>query len=197
MEDRRQFPLEAALLTALAALMCLGLFAEPGAHCTRPSGGCGTAVVEVDGWIEAKMERKEHLLVYVEVGDQLLRPSSISANGRFKLAVPAGSEARLHFSLPGHLAKEVVLDSRDMRHTDPCATGYKPRRLEFGVRLEPDHKAPAQGYDGPVGTIGFTKGTALPKARHHKRYLPLVEEHVAEGGNDGPIGGADDGQRRH
>lgn len=167
MDKSRSFPVEAALLTAVAALLCLGLFAAPAERCAN-------AEVLVSGSLLIPDRSYDGLLLVVEVDGEYCRPARLDRRGRFQASIPAGSSARLHFMKPGHLPKEVVVDTRDMAGSDPCS--YAPRKVSFDVRLEREERALGKAYDGPVGTVAFTKGSNLSRVRHHKRYAALRSE---------------------
>ena len=88
----------------------------------------------------------------------------MEGSGRFSLSVPAGSRVVLTFSKPGHLTKEVVVDTRNALVT-PQAERTN-RKVRFDVVLEPVRKRPGCKYDGPVGSLGFVNGSGTMKVKH-------------------------------
>ena len=165
MEKRLSPTLEAAVLTALLALMSLTLFAAP-----RPAKG---GEVIVTGRLFADGRLSDQALLVVEVDGAHCLPAKLGEGGRFQVPVPAGTEVVLRFEKPGHVAKEVVLDTRQLNGA--MGSTYKPRKVTFDVVLDKEGALQGRGYTGPVGTISFAKGGGAMKVRHHKRHAPRSE----------------------
>lgn len=162
MNKRRDLLPETALLTAIAALLGLTLSAAAPSPCEGDP-------VQVAGWLIADDVDPKEVLVVVEVDGRYCQPARVTAGGRFHVDLPGGAVAKLHFQHQGHLDKEVVIDTRNVG-CDPQAR-YKARRIKFGVVLEPEHHKPGRRFDGPVGSIAYTKGGGTMKVRHHERLV--------------------------
>lgn len=150
----RNLPLaEAVILAALLSLIAIAATAAP----RGPQG------VVFTGWLRVEDRNVNDLVLVVEVADQCLY-AEVLPNGRFILAVPAGAQAVLAFIKPGHLIKEIAIDTRNSAPDAKAAR--KQRTVKFDVVLEPEQKRPGRHYDGPVGSLGFHKGTGTTKVRH-------------------------------
>ena len=115
------------------------------------------------GWLRVEDRNVNDVVIAVEVADQCLY-AEVLPSGRFIIVVPAGSQARLAFFKPGHLTKEVELDTRNSMPTRKAARANST--VKFDVVLEPEQKRPGRRYDGPVGSLAFNKGTGSTKVRH-------------------------------
>lgn len=151
-------PLETAVMTALLALLSITLFAAPGAS-GKP--------VQVSGWLLMEAGANKDVLVVVELDNAHCLPVKLKSNGRFSVDLPTGSQAVLRFSRAGHITKEVVLDTRNAA---PHGTQqYKAAKVHFGVDLSTGEGHPQYGFDGPVGTLAFKRGTGSLAVKHHAR----------------------------
>lgn len=154
-------PMEAVVLAALLALMSLSMFAAPGTS--------GKEVL-VSGWLIMDAGNAHDVLVVVELDGELCMPVKLRSNGKFSVALPAGSQAVMRFSKPGHLTKEVVVDTRNAAGHQ--AQDYKATKVHFGVELSAEEGNSHCGHAGPVGTVAFKRGTGAIAVKHHKRSLP-------------------------
>lgn len=144
---------EAVLLTALLSLFALAASAAPGSP----------DEVLFTGWVRLDDKNAEDVVLMVEVADQCLY-AEVHPSGRFMLWVPAGAQAKVAFLKPGHLTKEIELDTRHSMANKKAERDN--RKVKFDVVLEPERKRPGRRYDGPVGALGFNKGTGTVRARH-------------------------------
>ena len=128
----------------------------------------GTGMLSVKGRILAMEGDLSDALVVVEVDGTTCSRARLDRQGGFELTVPPGVCARLRFSKPGYLNKEVVLDTR---HAD--ARGRGDRRVRFDVRLEPQRRHPGHRYAAPAGRISYLKGSGLQQVRRQQRYEPV------------------------
>lgn len=162
----RNIPLaEAVILAALLSLIAIAATAAPR----------GPEEVVFTGWLRVEDRNVNDLVLVVELADQCLY-AEVLPSGRFTLSVPAGAQARLAFIKPGHLTKEIEIDTR---HNAPNAKAARANRtVKFDVVLEPEEKRPGRRYAGPVGTLGFHRGTGATKVRHT---LNVVAAPVPEG----------------
>jgi len=115
------------------------------------------------GWLRVEDRNVDDLVLVVETAESCLY-AEVLPSGRFTIAVPAGSQARLAFIKPGHLTKEVELDTRNSMPTRKAMRAN--RTVKFDVVLEPEEKRPGRKYDGPVSSLGFNKGSGSTKVRH-------------------------------
>lgn len=163
MEKQRSITLEAALLTALLALLGLSLLAAPA---SSPTGN----EVIVTGLLHVRDVTVQDVIMVVEVDGERCQYGRLDGNGRFTLTLAVGGEARIVFMKPGHITKEVVVDTRNS--STVLGRGGTPRKVKFDVVLEPEAAALGRAYRGPVGSVGFSKGSGTVTVKHHKRYAP-------------------------
>lgn len=162
MEKRLQFSYEAALLTALFALLALTLLATPGA----PSS---PEVIRITGQLFSTDGQLEDAVLVVELEGAHCLFAELDADGRFHMELPLNSKVRLHFIQPGHLPKEVEVDTRNALNTPKAER--ENRKVKFEVVLESEEQRPGRRYDGPVGTIRFVNGTGTMKVLHDLRVV--------------------------
>ena len=162
MEKRLSLSCEAALLTALFALIGLSLFAGPSPVIVRDE-------VRITGWLHSKDGRMDNAVLVVELEGESCLYTELAFNGRFAFTVPLNAKARLIFLKPGHLAKEVDVDTRNALNT-PQAERLN-RKVEFDVVLENEEQRPGRRYEGPVGSITFLNGTGNMKVKHDLRVV--------------------------
>jgi hypothetical protein len=160
MEKRIPISFEAALLTALLALLALSLLAAP-------DPAAGNEVIHLSGRVHSADGRLEDAVLVVELDGKYCRYTELLDNGRFHMALPLDSKVRLHFLKPGHLPKVVDVDTRNALNT-PKAERTN-RNVDFEVVLETEAQRPGLRYDGPVGTIRFVNGTGTMKVQHDVR----------------------------
>ncbi len=161
METQPPPRLETALLTALAALLSLSLFAAP-------PGSKRMQEMLVTGWLIVDDGTVADVDLVVEIDGERCHIARVLGSGRFDVALPVGGKAVLRFHKPGHLTKEVVVDTRNL--DGPGNFHHLPRKVRFGVVLEP-HPEQLQhttSYEGPVGSIDFLRGTGLMKVVHNE-----------------------------
>lgn len=106
------------------------------------------------------------LVLSVEVEDACLY-AEVTENGWFTILLPKGALANLAFMKPGHLTKEVVIDTKSAFSGDRSVK--RDRELEFDVVMVPEAKHPGQSYIGPVGSVGYANGSGLVRVRHDRR----------------------------
>lgn len=110
-------------------------------------------------------------LLVVEVDGVACHWAHVSARGHFRVELPEGVHARLVFSSPDRLPKEVLLD------THRALDGSEgDRRLEFDVRLESLSRNEGMGYAGPVGHIDFIRGSGTLKVKRSTRLKAHAHE---------------------
>lgn len=154
------------LFLSLAAGLTLGqpstLLAE------APSRPDATSDVILTGWLHVEDYFMDDMVVRIEV-DGTTRTAPVSANGRFEIALPADREVVLRFEKPGHLAKEVVVNTSHARSGEP---GKRKRHVRFAVIMELERHMAGFGYHSPVGTIGFDPDGGCLAVEHHREKVP-------------------------
>ncbi len=163
-------PMRTLLCTALAAISCSIVAITPPSGPPAPPAGTAGAneAVTLTGWLHVQDLNMQDVVVTVRVnGEQLT--GTVTESGRFDVALPADAEAVLRFEKPGHLAKEVVIDTR---HADAGELGRKKRHVKFAVILELERWMGGLAYAGPVGAISFDKDGGCLTVEHKKEMVP-------------------------
>ncbi|HQW87043.1 MAG TPA: hypothetical protein PLH93_07655, partial [Flavobacteriales bacterium] len=94
------------LLPALAA--CLIPFTA--AQADPPTAPLASTTVELIGWLHVEALSFDQATVEVQVGGSV-HTAAVSRTGRFDVLLPADTEVLVRFEHPGHLSKEVVVDT--------------------------------------------------------------------------------------
>jgi membrane-associated protease RseP (regulator of RpoE activity) len=128
------------------------------------------------GWLRVEDRNVDDLVLVVETAESCLY-AEVLPSGRFIVAVPVGSEARLAFIKPGHITKEIELDTRNSMSNRKAARANS--KVKFDVVLEPESKRPGRAYDGPVGSLAFNKGTSSTKVRHTLNVVAAEKKQAA------------------
>ncbi|MBL7981746.1 MAG: hypothetical protein JNL52_08020 [Flavobacteriales bacterium] len=162
MEKRVHLTFEAALLVALFALFGLSLFASP-------TGAVVKDEILITGRLLAEDRHMDDAVLVVELeGDRCLF-AELYDNGQFFFRLPVGAKATLLFMKPGHLPKEVTVDTRNALNTPKAVK--ENRKVKFEVVLESEEQRPGRRYDGPVGSIRFVNGSGTMKVMHDLRVV--------------------------
>ena len=159
MEKRLHLSCEAALLTALFALLALTLLAAP----------AGPDAIRITGQLHSTEGRLADAVLVVELEGAHCLQAELREDGRFQMDLPLDSKVRLHFIQPGHLPKEVEVDTRNALNTPKALR--ENRKVKFEVVLESEEQRPGRRYDGPVGAIRFVNGTGTMKVLHDLRVV--------------------------
>lgn len=160
MEKRLNLTFEAALLLALFALLGLSLVASP----VPPRNE-----VLISGWLLADEDRMDDAVLVVELEGRDCLFAELFDNGQFFFRLPVGTKATLLFIKPGHLPKEVVVDTHNAMITPKAQR--ENRKVRFEVVLEEESMRPGRRYEGPVGSIHFVRGTGTMKVKHDLRVV--------------------------
>ncbi|MCB0795735.1 MAG: hypothetical protein KDB88_13455 [Flavobacteriales bacterium] len=155
MKTTRERTFEALALTALLMLFALLLYAAPLAAADRPEQ------LRIMGWLHVDDRNVEDVVLVVELENDLCLEAIVHPSGRFEFEVPLDAKARLVFIKPGHLQKEITLDTRNAMLTDRAVRIN--RKVKFDVQLEAQEKRPDRAYERPVGSIAFVNGSGLMK----------------------------------
>ncbi|MBK9175741.1 MAG: hypothetical protein IPM46_05265 [Flavobacteriales bacterium] len=133
-----------------------------------PANNADGDVVTLTGWLHVEDHTWQDALVHIEV-DGTTQVARVSETGRFDLRLPANTEVVLRFEKPGHLPKEVVVDTHHARDGDP---GKHRRHVKFAVILELERHMAGFTYHSPVGTIGFEQGGGCVAVAHKRDKVP-------------------------
>ena len=143
-------------LSALLFLAALHTQASPS------SGPPEAGSVVLTGWLHVEDYSFTGAVMQVEVNG-IVMDVPVSETGRFHVAVPEDSQALLRFEKPGHLAKEVVVNTSHATTKD-----QRKRKVRFAVILESERHMAGFTYKGPVGTIGFDAQGGCVAVDHHR-----------------------------
>lgn len=157
--------------SAICALL-VSIFASTGLHAAPPASVMDA--VELTGWLHVDDLRMGDVTVEVVV-DGTVNSGGVGDNGRIDVILPAGVRAVLRFSKPGHLTKEVVVDTH---HVNDGGFDGKRRHVSFAVILQARADMDGMTYAGPVGSLGFDDGGGCLTVEHDRRLVP--EQHRQE-----------------
>ncbi|HEY0978226.1 MAG TPA: hypothetical protein VGE21_12215 [Flavobacteriales bacterium] len=107
--------------------------------------------VQLTGWLHVEADGFQETTVEVEVNGVQF-PVPVTRSGRFDLSLPLDVEVVVRFAHPGHLTKELTVDTHNSRTGTP---GKHKRKLQFAVILQDAEVMSGFDYDGPVGNISF------------------------------------------
>lgn len=162
----RNFPtIEAIALAAVLAVTGLALFGAP----TPQSLPDVPDEIVFTGWLHVEDRSVENLILVVTVDEDRCLYAEVEPSGRFTLSVPVGCKALLSFLKPGHLPKEIVLDTHNSMNTSRAQ--HANHKVKFDVVLEAVEKRPGRKYERPVGSLSFVNGTGTMKVKHDLRVV--------------------------
>ncbi|MBK8340191.1 MAG: hypothetical protein IPK99_09495 [Flavobacteriales bacterium] len=165
MEKRIIPELKVGLITALFFPFGIAQAATPPS--SPPAADSDEAVV-LTGWLHVESLTMRDVIVEVEVnGTTQIAP--VSEAGRFTVELPANAEVLLRFEKPGHLSKEVTVDTR---YAQDGKAGQKKRHVKFGVIMELERWMGGLTYAGPVGSLGFEQGGGCLAVEHDRELVP-------------------------
>jgi hypothetical protein len=130
-----------------------------------PAGPGAYEAVILTGWLHVEDHTMADVTLEVLVNGTV-RMAQVSENGRFTVSLPADAEVTLRFEKPGHLSKEVLVDTRN---SQDGSFSQRTRRLKFAVVMQLERYMAGWAYTGPVGSIGFESGGCV--AVSHDRSL--------------------------
>lgn len=129
--------------------------------------GTEEAVV-LTGWLHVDDLTMTDVVVEVEVNGTV-QVAPVSENGRFTVMLPADAEAVLRFEKPGHVPKEVTVNTHYLQYGGPR---QRTRKVSFAVILELERRMAGLTYAGPVGSIGFEEGGGCLAVAHERSLVP-------------------------
>ncbi|MCB0770168.1 MAG: hypothetical protein KDC00_07160 [Flavobacteriales bacterium] len=160
--------------TIFTLLMTLGIRTSALAG-PPPSPPVDDAVV-LTGWLHVEGHTMTDVSIEVEVNGAYTT-AKVSETGRFSVTLPAGAKAKLRFEKPGHLPKEVLVDTRHARNGE---AGQRIRRVRFAVIMELERRMAGLTYPGPVGSIGFDQDGGCLAVAHDRRLVKAKRQAVME-----------------
>ncbi|MBK8500095.1 MAG: hypothetical protein IPL52_15055 [Flavobacteriales bacterium] len=166
--EPRTAPFRSTIASALLlAIPCLALGA------TSPSIPPAQEAVELTAWLHVEDLTMADVTVQVEVNG-ITQTAHANENGRVTVMLPADAEAVLRFEKPGHLAKEVVVDTHNVREGD--FGQRRTRKLSIAVILHLERHMAGLTYAGPVGTLNFEQGGGCLAVEHDRRTVPAKRQ---------------------
>jgi hypothetical protein len=135
-----------------------------------PSGPSAEEAVVLTGWLHVEDHTMADVTLEVVVNGTM-HTAHVSENGRFTVSLPADAEATLRFEKPGHLSKEVLVDTR---HSQDGPFNQRTRRLKFAVVMQLERYMAGWAYTGPVGSIGFETGGGCLAVAHDRGLVPAT-----------------------
>jgi hypothetical protein len=156
-------------LGGLAALMLA--LSGPVAMAAKPGSPPAQETVMITGWLQAHGHDMSDVQLLVESGDDA-KYATVSETGRFVVELPANTEATLRFEKPGHVTKEVVVDTR---HATGVGGFGKHRKVRFAVVLELERHMAGLTYAGPVGSMSFDAQGGCLAVEHHRAMVPAKD----------------------
>ena len=162
METRNIPSLKASLLALFLMPAGIALAGVP------PSGPSADEAVVLTGWLHVEDHTMTDVTLEVLVNGTV-QVAHVSENGRFTVSLPADAEATLRFEKPGHLSKEVMVDTR---HSQNGTFNQRTRRLKFAVVMQLERFMTGWTYTGPVGSIGFESGGGCLAVAHDRSLVP-------------------------
>ena len=124
--------------------------------------------VVLTGWLHVDDLSFDLTTVEADVNGALLYASG-SRTGRFTLNLPINANAVLRFEHPGHLPKQVLVDTH---FASDGEVGQHTRHISFAVVLEPQRHMAGLDYSGPVGSIAFDKGGGCAAITKERKLVP-------------------------
>lgn len=150
----------------ICAALLLGLCGS--ATAAPPGTPPAEEAVVLTGWLHVDDYSMADVVLEVHVNGAV-RKASVSETGRFSVSLPADVEAVLRFEKPGHLSKEVLVDTR---HAGDGSFEQRTRRLKFAVIMQLERHMGNWTYNGPVGSIGFEQGGGCVAVQHDRNLVP-------------------------
>ena len=157
-----------SLCATIAILLSNGLSASG-----PPASPLDEAVV-ITGWLQTQDLTMVGAVVSIEVNGEY-QSTTVPESGRFELTLPANVEATLRFEKPGHLPKEVVVDTH---HVNDGGFDGRTRHVKFAVILELERRMGGLTYPGPVGSLGFDKDGGCLAVAHDRTLVPASRDKI-------------------
>jgi len=159
--NQHKLPTRSAAMLVACIALCSTAMAKAPASADQES-------VVLTGWQHVEDHSFSGATVAVKVNGAI-RDAVVSETGRFTVTLPAGTKALLRFEMPGHLTKEVVVDTHFATLGEP---GQRVRRVRFAVVMELERHMAGFRYQGPVGSIGFDQGGGCLAIARDRKLVP-------------------------
>ncbi len=143
-------------------------------HATAPPSSALDEAVVITGWLQTQDLTMVGAVVTIEVNGET-QSTTVPESGRFEVSLPADVEAILRFEKPGHLPKEVVVDTH---HVNDGVFDGRTRHVKFAVILELARRMGGLTYPGPVGSLGFDKDGGCLAVAHDRSLVPVDRNKV-------------------
>ncbi len=153
------------------------LLATPASAMAPPASPANEASVQLTGWLHVDDLEMGDVRVSVAVNGSM-HMARVSNNGRFDIDLPAESAATLRFEKPGHVTKEVTVDTRNLQ--DGSFDSQRRRQVKLAVILEQERFMAGLAYTGPVGNIGFEPGGGCVAVEHTRHVAPAKRRATME-----------------
>jgi hypothetical protein len=165
------------LLPAQALAIATLINANVLAMAPPPTSSKSDAKVALTGWLHVDDLEMDDVTLEVEVNG-VVRTAAVTNAGRFDIDLPAESAVILRFEKPGHVTKEVTVDTRHVQ--DGAFTEAKKRHVKFAVIMEQVRFMAGLTYAGPVGDIGFEDGGGCIAVAHTRSVEPAKRRAAME-----------------
>ncbi len=166
-------------LLSASAFSAAALFTTIGQAMTPPpptSANLGTSVV-LTGWLHVDDREMNDVVLEVEVNGTV-RTAHVSGSGRFDIDLPAATSATLRFEKPGHVTKEVTVNTDNVQAGDFSA--QRKRHVKLAVIMDPVRFMAGLTYAGPVGNLGFEEGGGCVAVAHTRTVEPAKRRAAME-----------------
>lgn len=157
------------LPTTLLATGTALLLATPTFALAPPTGNGNAAMVTLTGWLHVDDAFLDDVTIEVDIHGTV-RTASLSSTGRFEIDLPAETSATLRFEKPGHVTKEVRVDTHHVADGD--FGGQRKRQVKLAVIMEQERFMAGLTYAGPVGNLGFDAGGGCVAVEHTRAVVP-------------------------
>lgn len=132
--------------------------------------------ISLIGFLHVSDECMDDVVLAVKL-DGVSQQVPISKTGRFMMDLPSDVDATLHFEKPGHVAKDVTVDTHYAGMGWP---GQDNRQVKFAVILHPERAMAGLRYPGPVGSIGFDPTNGSLTTTHDLTVVPARRKGTME-----------------
>lgn len=165
-------------MRTLLSLLVLVIVSSAGVQGAPPPASRATdATVQITGWLHVEDLTMKDVLLEVEV-QGTVRMAHVSESGKFTFDLPGGTAATLRFEKPGHVTKEVTVDTHNVQ--DGSFTANKRRHVKLAVVMELERFMAGLTYAGPVGNIAFEQGGGCVAVAHTRSTVPADRRRAME-----------------
>lgn len=159
-------------LLALAVTNTTSILASP-----PPATRTANITIELTGWLHVEDMTMEDVVLEVKVNGTV-HTEHVTSAGRFNIDLPADAAVTLRFEKPGHVTKEVTLDTHHVG--EGRYTSQRKRHVKLAVIMELERFMAGLTYTGPVGNIGFESGGGCMAVAHTRSVEPVKRRPAME-----------------